>query len=118
MSVDLGDIVPCSDLKCVQSLTSGGKVKSLTLPDKEQLISSPKPTPDLLISQSSKSHKRQFNRSVYKTHWVAGCSHSNKLYCWCCIFFSNEKNAWNTFSYDDLNNISNAIKRHQNSQNT
>jgi hypothetical protein len=90
------EVVPCDcdNFKCVQVLLGEGKVKSLNFSQKKLLISSPKPTPDLCISQSSKSHKRQFNRSVYKTHWIVGCSHTNKLYCWNCIFFSNDKNVW------------------------
>lgn len=109
-------VVSCEDLKCVGFLIAEEKVKSLSFAQKKQLVSSPKPTPDLCITQISKSHKRQFNRTVYKTHWIVGCSHSNKLYCWCCIFFSNDKNVWNSSGYDDLNNLAGAMKRHMNSQ--
>lgn len=63
-------IVPCEDLKCVLVLIGEDKVKSLNFAQKKQLISSLKPTPNLCISQTSKSHKRKFNRSVYKTSWL------------------------------------------------
>lgn len=109
------EIVPCEDLKCVQVLIGKDKVKSLTFAQKKQLICSLKPTPDLSICQISKTHKRKFHRSVYKTSWIVGCSHSNKLYCWCCIFFSDEISAWNKAGFNDLTNISGAIKRHANS---
>ena len=109
------EIVPCGEF-CVRVLIGEGIVKSLNFEQKKLLISSPKPTPDLCISQTSKSHKRQFNRSVYKTHWIVGCSHINKLFCYSCIFFSNDLNVWNSSGYDDLNNLAGAIKRHMNSQ--
>lgn len=107
-------VVACDWLKCVESLL--GKVNTLNFTDKYRVITSLKPTPDLSISSKSKSHNRHFHRSVYKTPWIVGCSHLNKLFCWCCLFFSNDTNAWNTSGYDDLNNLSGAIKRHQNSQ--
>ncbi|XP_063387958.1 zinc finger MYM-type protein 1-like [Cydia fagiglandana] len=109
------EVVPCDGLRCVHVLVKQGKLKSLSFAEKRDIISAPKPTPDLCISQSSQRHKRKFSRAVYKTHWIVGCSHTNKMYCWCCIFFSNDINVWNSSGYEDLNNLSGAIKRHTNS---
>lgn len=58
MSADTVNIIElCSDLKCVSSLVSGGKVNSLNYANKMQLISSAKSTPDLCIFETRKSHK-------------------------------------------------------------
>lgn len=111
-----GETVNCADLTfCIETLVFKGQATRLSFSEKKQIISSPKPTPNLKIFQPSKTHNRYFNRSIYNTVWIAGCSHINKLFCWYCIFFSNDKNVWNTSGYNDLNNISTAIKRHQNS---
>lgn len=79
------------------------------------LISSPRPTPDLSLTQKCYRSERRFHRSLYKTNWLVGCSHTNKLYCWSCILFSNVKTVWNNSGFNDLRNLSNLVKKHSNS---
>ncbi|KAF2891388.1 hypothetical protein ILUMI_14785 [Ignelater luminosus] len=39
-----------------------------------------------------------------------------KLFCWPCLLFSVEISVWNKNGFDDLNNLSKARKRHENSK--
>ena len=65
MNSETHAIFPCEGFRCVQSLL--GNVSTLSFQDKYHLVTSPKPTPDLIISHKSKSHNRYFHRLVYKT---------------------------------------------------
>ncbi|XP_042235849.1 zinc finger MYM-type protein 1-like isoform X2 [Homarus americanus] len=44
--------------------------------------------------------------------WLAGCSSAQRVYCWACLLFSNDKNVWNTYGYNDLSNVHKAVKKH------
>ena len=37
------------------------------------------------------------------------------MYCWSCFLFFKDKNVWNIIGYSDLNNFSNASKKHDQS---
>lgn len=69
MSSETIEIVPCMDSKCIKKLIEG-KLNTLNFIQKKDMIACHRPTPDLSVSQTIKSHKRHFNRSVYKTRWM------------------------------------------------
>lgn len=98
------------------------KIKSfntLTFVEKTNIIEKGRPKSNLKIDTVSKGKKiftRHFRSQLYETiPWLCGCSHLNKLFCWPCFLFSNEKTTWNTTGYDDLHNIHKSEKRHGNS---
>ena len=44
--------------------------------------------------------------------WLTGCSKVQRVFCWPCLLFSNNRNVWNTHGYNDLANIHKAVKKH------
>ena len=81
--------------------------------EKPKIIEIGRPTPKLKLTQVQKKITRYFNAKFYKNfEWLCGCVHENKMYCWPCLIFGKEKNIWNTNGYSDLNNFSNASKKH------
>lgn len=70
-----------------------------------------------LHKEKSREYLRYFNVNQYvKTNWLTGCCHLNKLFCWPCLLFCNEQSVWNKEGYNNLNNLSNAIVKHERSQ--
>ncbi|KAJ4433006.1 hypothetical protein ANN_15263 [Periplaneta americana] len=64
-----------------------------------------------------KEYTRHFQASQYqKTQWIAGSAKLNKLFCWPCLMFSKEETVWSKNGYDNLNNLHNAINKHEKSQ--
>ncbi|CAH1107745.1 unnamed protein product [Psylliodes chrysocephalus] len=89
----------------------------LTFDEKQRVVEIGRPTPPLKLIQLSKKTTRYFNKSYDNYKWLCGCIHDNKLYCWSCLLFSEYKNVWNVTGYIDLNNFSNASKKHDQSTN-
>lgn len=81
-----------------------------------------RPTPNLSISQITKSKSREFKRSfncdIYKKHeWLCGCSKVNRLFCFPCILFSRKSgdNNWVQKGINDLAHLNLKIKMHEKS---
>lgn len=107
----------CDNVHCVQQLKTipfGFR----TFEGKHAIITAGRPTPPLKIVQQKKSCSRYFNSKCYQNYkWLTGCLHVNKMFCWPCLLFSIEKNVWNNSGYADLNNLTNAAKKHDQSEN-
>nr|CAI5827286.1 unnamed protein product [Callosobruchus analis] len=67
---------------------------------------------------AGKNQNRGFNINNYeKIKWLTASSTQNKLYCWNCILLSNDKSSvWGKTGYNNLQNLSRAIERHEKSQ--
>lgn len=86
--------------------------------EKLSIINIGRPTPNLNLMQKQQKTCRYFNMKFYDNFkWLAGCKHENRMYCWPCFLFSKEKTVWSDTGYVDLNNFSNAAKKHDQSQN-
>ena len=104
----------------VQDLIEKLKKKSFTLlsyQEKNEIVDSGKPTPQLNISKQNKSCVRKFNSEIYnKVYWICGSVVSNKLYCWPCLLFLEDYSVWRSpyCGYNDLNNLHAAFSHHEN----
>ena len=73
----------------------------LSYQEKKEVISKGRPTPWLpnLIQfhkAGGKTVKPNFYVSKYtEMPWLSGCRHLNKLFCWPCLLFCNQKFIWN-----------------------
>lgn len=79
-----------------------------------------KPSPSLTnLKTVYKKVTRNFNPKNYNTHeWLSGCEKQCGLFCLCCLLFSKEKKKFNSVGgFNDLNNLSSCLLRHQKSQN-
>ncbi|XP_018568845.1 zinc finger MYM-type protein 1-like [Anoplophora glabripennis] len=70
------------------------------------------------LSHSDKGKKRTFWTTWYqKVTWLSGNTVNKKLYCWNCILFPSGSNrTWNKMGFDDLRNLSQATKKHEESR--
>lgn len=95
---------------------------TLNFCEKQEIVKSDRPKPVLkyLKTVIKKSGVvRTFNTDLYDNHiWLCGSESFNKLYCWPCLLFSNEKSTWNSTDkgFCDLNNIHTAVSRHEKSE--
>lgn len=56
---------------------------------------------------------RTFNVQSYKkTGWLAGCTQSQKLYCWPCLLFSKKQSAWNKGGVIEIKNLQDRVIKH------
>ena len=70
------------------------------------------------LTTKIKTCTRHFNTEFYKQYeWLTGCENRNKLFCWPCLLFINEKGVWNKNGFADLNNLHKVVKRHIMSKN-
>lgn len=75
--------------------------------------------PDLSATHKDKGKEyiRHFQKSQYeKTEWLAGSTKLNKLFCWPCLMIAKEVTVWSENGYSNLNNLHNAISKHEKSQ--
>ena len=87
-----------------------------SLEDKIQIKTLGRPTPNLNISQKSKSknhsYQRQFNSNIYKENsWICGCESRNALFCFPCVLFNGEP-SWSLKGVTNLAHLQNYIRRH------
>jgi hypothetical protein len=65
----------------------------------------------------SQGYNRHFQMSQYsKTQWITGSSKLNELFCWPHLLFVSEQTVWSNNGYDNLNNLHNAIQKHEKSK--
>src|ERR1700712_950705 len=86
-----------------------------SLEDKIQIKTLGHPTPNLNISQKSKSknhsYQRQFNSNIYKENsWICGCESRNALFCFPCVLFNGEP-SWSLKGVTNLAHLQNYITR-------
>jgi hypothetical protein len=75
--------------------------------------------PDLTATHKDKSQDyiRHFQTSQHsKTQWISGSSKLKKLFCWPYLLFASEQTVWSNNGYDSLNNLHNAIQKHEKSK--
>ncbi|KAJ8896656.1 hypothetical protein PR048_002000 [Dryococelus australis] len=65
-----------------------------------------RPRPELTITTTHKTGNS----------WLAGCNSLNKLLYWHCLLFSKDVNTWTATGYCDLNNLCNAVQKHERSE--
>lgn len=86
---------------------------SRTFDEKKVIIEHGRPIPFLNITTVIKRCTRHFSNQYYEQFvWLTGCKEKNKLFCWACVLFANEKSVWNSTGFSDINNLSKAAKRH------
>lgn len=70
------------------------------------------------LSHNDKGKRRTFWTTWYqKVTWLSGDTVNKKLYCWHCILFPSGTNrTWNKIGFDDLRNLSQATKKHEESR--
>ena len=92
--------------------------RSRDFTSKKNIVENGRHIPKLNISLKVKNCIRKFNNQMYiDNEWLAGCSSVQKLYCWPCLLFLNDKTVWNNYGYNDLSNIHKAVKKHSLSEN-
>lgn len=78
-----------SNCNCLIECLLKRSFSGLPFNEKEIIINSPKPTPQLNIQSKTKTFKRHFKSEVYEQiKWICGCVHLSKLFCWPCLLFS------------------------------
>ena len=93
-----------------------------TFNEKRDIVTAGRPMPELpdlkfKHREKGREYFRYFNVNQYeKTNWLTGSCRLNRLYCWPCLLFCTEQNVWNKEGYNNLNNLSNAISKHERSQ--
>lgn len=93
--------------------------------EKLQLVLNGKPKPDLASlkaqhTEKSRTYTRNFNsnNNYGKYIWLTGSRYLNKLFCWPCLLFSNDRNScWAATGFNSLNYLITACNKHQNSVN-
>lgn len=105
----------CADSICIQKLRTYPFGK-FTFIDKLKIVSFTRPTPNIELIQRKGKNIRHFNTKYYDSYtWLAGCRHSNLLFCFPCLLFSTTKTVWTDTGYGDLNNLTNLAKKHDQS---
>ncbi|KAL7634801.1 UNVERIFIED_CONTAM: hypothetical protein RMT77_015178 [Armadillidium vulgare] len=93
-----------------------------TLQEKLSLIQNGRPClelPNLKAPHKDKGQEyvRHFQATQYeKTEWLAGSVKLNRLFCWPCLMFAKEETVWSKLGYGNLNNLHNAINKHEKTQ--
>lgn len=106
----------CSDGVCIEKIKCDAFSK-LSFSEKKQVIEIGRPTPDLQLIQTKGKVNRKFNTKQYDSyHWLTGCIHSNRLFCFVCLLFSNNKTVWNDIGYADIHNFPTAARKHEQSE--
>lgn len=67
------------------------------------------------LCQNDKGKYRTFAVNWYKrVKWLTGNTVNRKLYCWSCLLFpTGLSKVWNTTGFDDLKNLSQSTKKHE-----
>lgn len=70
------------------------------------------------MSQNDNGKQRNFWTTWYqKAKWLSGDPTTKKLYCWNCVLFpSGQARVWSKVGFDDLRNLSQATKKHEDSR--
>lgn len=85
-----------------------------TYEEKKDIIEKGRSTPLRNLTKKSKNAVRHFHDSWYSDlQWLCGCSKMNKLYCWPCLLFSSETNAWNKEGLQNLDSFRVMKRRHE-----
>lgn len=73
----------------------------------------PRPSMSNLVQRTT-SHNRAFSKTIYeKFVWLTGSETRNKLFCWYCLLFSEQKSPFCSTGYDNLKEIHRASGKHE-----
>ncbi|GAB1597398.1 uncharacterized protein LOC115225801 isoform X1 [Argonauta hians] len=89
-----------------------------TFQEKLNIITNGRPTPQLTnLTQQGKGYVRHFQCANYVRYsWLTGSVRNCKLYCWECLLFATDRQGvWNHTGFKNLNCLTKAATRHQNS---
>ena len=102
-------------MNSVQALLNQG---TLSYDDKLEIKRLGPDRPELMLEQVTKCKKREyrrkFNASTYSNYkWLCGCPIRNALFCFPCLIFSKELNAWTKTGFRDISHLSSMTKKHE-----
>lgn len=104
----------CAGDVCLNKLNTSA-FSALSFEEKIKIVVKGRCVPRLDLTQKKGNTTRSFNKKYYDSYnWLAGCLHTNKLFCFPCLLFSNKdnKNVWISNGYSDLNNFHKAAAKH------
>lgn len=92
--------------------------KQFTEEEQHEIIKQGRFTNLTNLCQDDKGKYRMFSTSWYKRiKWLTGNSVNKRLYCWHCVLFpSGPSRIWNFHGFEDLKNLSQAMKKHEDSK--
>lgn len=96
------------------------EIKTWTYEDRIQIKNLGRPTPELNLSEVTKTkarnYQRNFNVNTYEKYaWICGCSVRNKLFCFVCILMGGEASAWTKSGVSDLKHLNERATKHSQS---
>lgn len=81
----------CPDSICLQKLRTY-PFAQFSFIDKTKIVSFNRPMPNISLTQQKGKNFRHFNTKYYDSYtWLAGCRHTNLLFCFPCLLFSTAK---------------------------
>lgn len=91
------------------------KFSSFSNDDKKFVRELPIPKPSMLnLVQGTTGNKRSFSIRIYEKYiWLTGSETRNKLFCWYCLLFSDQKSPFCSPGYDNLKEIHRASNKHE-----
>lgn len=92
--------------------------KNFTKEEQYEIIKQGRFTDLTKLCQNDKGKYRTFSTSWYKrVNWLTGNTVNKRLYCWHCVLFpAGPVRIWNYHGFDDLKNMSQSIKKHEESK--
>lgn len=99
----------------VVSFLVENKSSTFSYDDKKFVKELPVPRPSMSnLVQRTTSHNRAFSKTIYeKFIWLTGSETRNKLFCWYCLLFSDQKSPFCSAGYDNLKEIHRASGKHE-----
>lgn len=92
--------------------------KQFTEEEQHEIIKQGRFTDLTNLCQNDKGKFRMFTTSWYnRVKWLTGNTVNRRFYCWYCVLFpSGPTRIWNFHGFDDLKNMSQSIKKHEESK--
>ncbi|KAG5874003.1 hypothetical protein JTB14_028379 [Gonioctena quinquepunctata] len=89
--------------------------KTYTKEEQQEIVNNGRFTNLNNLCQNDKGKYRMFAVNWYqKVKWLTGNTVNRKLYCWSCVLFpTGFSKIWNSTGFDDLKNLSQSIKKHE-----
>lgn len=85
--------------------------------EKLQIIKNGRPTPKLELKEEVNKVERYFKTENYQRYpWMSGLKKTNRLYCWSCLLFTNDKSSTSVSrGFVSFTNLTKSAHRHQDS---
>ncbi|XP_074038288.1 uncharacterized protein [Leptinotarsa decemlineata] len=89
--------------------------KTFTEEEQQEIVSAGRFTDLTDLCQNDKGKCRTFALKWYqRVRWLTGNTVNRRLYCWSCVLFpSGTSKIWNSTGFDDLKNLSQSVKKHE-----